>query len=107
MPEAIVVVWSHMMSDILVGTALSIGLTPYQCQVITSTNPDLWMEPSLTRWQESELDDIVQTVFQMLFVTENLWTLSNNWLKYIPHGVIGQKSVLDELMARRLTGDQP
>ena len=92
-----------MMSDILVSTAWSIGLTPYQCQVITSTNPDfLWMEPSLSRWQDSELDDIVQTVFQMFFVTENLWTLFNNWLKYIPYGVIGKKSVLDELMARRL-----
>ena len=78
MPEAIVVFWPHMMSDILVGTAWSIGLTPYQCQVITSTNPDflwiepstnpdfLWKEPSLPRWQETKLDDIVQTVFQML-----------------------------------------
>ena len=103
MPEPIV-----MMSDILVSTAWSIVLTPYQCQVITSTNPDfLWMEPSLTRWQESELDDIVQMVFQMHFAPENLWTLSNNWLEYIPYGVIGKKSVLDELMAWRLTGDKP
>ena len=70
MPEPIV-----MMSDILVGTAWSIVLTPYQCQVITSTNPDfLWMEPSLTRWQESELDYIVQMVFQMHFYD---WKLVN------------------------------
>ena len=114
MPEPIV-----MMSDILVSTAWSIDLTPYQCQVITSTNPDflwmepsinpdylwmepstnpdflwmepsinpdflwmepstnpyfLWMEPSLTRWQESELDDIVQMVFQMHFCD---WKLVN------------------------------
>ena len=70
MPEPIV-----MMSDILVSTAWSIVLTPYQCQVITSTNPDfLWMEPSLTRWQESELDDIVQIVFQMHFCD---WKLVN------------------------------
>ena len=70
MPEPIV-----MMSDILVSTAWSIVLTPYQCQVITSTNPDfLWMEPSLTRWQESELDDIVQMVFQMHFCD---WKLVN------------------------------
>ena len=81
MPEPIV-----MMSDILVSTAWSIVLTPYQCQVITSTNPDfwwmepstnpdfLWMEPSLTRWQESELDDIVQMVFQIHFCD---WKLVN------------------------------
>ena len=70
MPEPIV-----MMSDILVSTAWSIVLTPYQCQVITSTNPDfLWMEPSLTRWQESELDDIVQMAFQMHFCD---WKLVN------------------------------
>ena len=90
MSEPIVVVWPHMMSDILVSTAWSIVLTPYQCQVITPTSPDflwmepstnpdflwmepstnpdfLWMEPSLTRWQESELDDIIQMVFQMHF----------------------------------------
>ena len=70
MPEPIV-----MMSDILVSTAWSIVLTPYQCQVITPTNPDfLWMEPSLTRWRESELDDIVQMVFQMHFCD---WKLVN------------------------------
>ena len=81
MPEPIV-----MMSDILVSTAWSIVLTPYPCQVITptnpaflwmepSTNPDfLWMEPSLTRWQESELDAIVQMVFQMHFCD---WKLVN------------------------------
>ena len=63
-----------------------IVLTPYQCQVITPTNPDflwmepsinpdfLWMEPSLTRWQESELDDIVQMFFQMHFCD---WKLVN------------------------------
>ena len=70
MPEPIV-----LMSDILVSTAWSIVLTPYQCQVITLNNPDfLWMEPSLTRWQESELDDIVQMVFQMHFYD---WKLVN------------------------------
>ena len=97
MPEPIVVVWPHMMSDIFVSIAWSIVLTPYQCQVITITNPDilwmepstnpdflwmepsinpdfLWMEPSLTRWQESELDDIVRMVFQMYFCD---WKLVN------------------------------
>ena len=50
MPETIVVVWPHMMSDILVNIAWSINLTPYQCQVITSANPDLLsMKPLLTR----------------------------------------------------------
>ena len=86
-----------MMSDILVSTAWSIVLTPYQCQVIIPTNPDfswmepstnpdflwmepsinsdfLWMEPSLTRWQESELDDIVEMVFQIHFCD---WKLVN------------------------------
>ena len=38
-----------------------------------SINPDfLWMEPSLTRWQESDLDDIVQMVFQMHFCDSKL-----------------------------------
>ena len=60
MPEPIV-----MMSDILISIAWSIVLTPYQCQVITPTNPDfLWME----------LDDIVQMVFQMHFCD---WKLVN------------------------------
>ena len=86
MSEPIVVVWPHMMSDILVSTAWSIVLTSYQCQVITTTNPDflwmepstnpdfLWMEPSLTHWQESELDDIVQMVLHMHFCD---WKLVN------------------------------
>ena len=39
-----------MMSDILVNIAWSINLTPYQCQVITSPNPDLLsMKPLLSR----------------------------------------------------------
>ena len=50
MPETIVVVWPHMMSDILVNIAWSISLTPYQCQVINLTNPDLLsMKPLSTR----------------------------------------------------------
>ena len=71
MPEAIVVVWPHMMLDILVGTAWSIGLTPYQCQVITSPNPDLFsVKPSLTPLHHSEMDNILQTTFQMHFPVE-------------------------------------
>ena len=136
MPEPIV-----MMSDILANTAWSIVLTPYQCQVITPTNPDflwmdpstnpdflwmepsinpdfmwmepsinpdfLWMEPSLTRWQESKLDDIVQMVFQMHFCDWKLVNFIQQLIKIHSYGVIGKKSVLDELMAWRLTGEKP
>ena len=66
MPEAIVILWTHVMYDILVSIAWSIALKPYQCQVITSANPNFWwMEPSLTRWHQSELDEIDQTAFKM------------------------------------------
>ena len=56
------------MLDILVSIAWSTYLMPYQCQVITSTNPDLIpMKPQLARWNHSEINSIMQTTFQMDF----------------------------------------
>ena len=41
-----------------------------------------------------------------IFVNTNLCTSTNILSKYIPHGIIGKKSALDELMARCITGDK-
>ena len=51
--------------------------------------------------------DILQAAFRMhFFVNTNLCTSINIWSKYIPDGIIGKKSALDELMARFITGDK-
>ena len=41
------------------------------------------------------------------FVNKKIRTSTNILLEYIPDGIIGKKSVLNELMARRLAGDKP
>ena len=51
--------------------------------------------------------DILQAAFRMhFFVNTNLCTSINILSKYIPDGIIGKKSALDELMARCITGDK-
>ena len=40
------------------------------------------------------------------FVNKSIRTSTNILLKYIPDGIIGKKSALDELMARCITGDK-
>ena len=44
--------------------------------------------------------DILQTAFQMHFHEKKTFALQ---LKYIPSGIVGKKSALDELMAQYLT----
>ena len=63
-------VWGHcilVVSDTLVFTDSSTGVTPCWHQAITSTSPNLLLliKLSLTLWHENALADILQTAFQM------------------------------------------
>ena len=97
-----------MVSEILVNTDLSDGMTPCWRQAIISTSLILLLiEPSLTLWHQSKMADILQAAFRMhFFVNTNLCTSTNILSKYIPDGIIGKKSALDALMARCITGDK-
>ena len=68
-------VWGHcnlVVSDTLVYTDSSTGVTPCWHQAITSTSPILLLliKLSLTPWHENVLADILQTAFQMHFREE-------------------------------------
>ena len=87
-----------MISDILASIAWSIGLTTLRCQVITSTNPDLLkplLKPSLTHWDQNQMEDISRTAFQIHFHYNTY--LGDNWQKVSTGWV-------NDLV---LTGDKP
>ena len=51
--------------------------------------------------------DNLQTAFQMNFHELILVHFNQHFMKYIPYGITGKKSALDELKAWCLTGDKP
>ena len=67
--EVIVALWPPMVSEILVNTDLSTGMTLCWRQAIISTSLILLLiEPSLTLWLQSKMADILQAAFRMHFL---------------------------------------